>query len=146
MQHITLLLVKFITCLIAFALGLDLFFAATFTDILTFSLLVTVISYIVGDRIVLPRFGNTTATIIDFLITYVSVWVFGNILLNSYLQIAWGSIISAVVITIAEVFVHRYILKHNAIEEGPQARQSHYKQHVDYGTEFAEESDFKDKK
>ena len=55
MKHITVLLVKFISCIIAFAVGLDLFFDANIVDILSFSLFVTVVSYMLGDRIVLPN-------------------------------------------------------------------------------------------
>ena len=146
MHHITILIIKLITCILAFALGLDLFFDATLTDILSFSILVTIISYIVGDRIILPRFGNTTASIADFLITYLSVWIFGSILLDNYIQIAWGSIISAAIITLAEIFVHFYLLSHDRNHQGAGVqRQAGFNKNLEYGTEFAEDNDFKDK-
>ncbi len=41
------------------------------------------------DKIILNRIGNTGAIMSDFLLTYLSVWIFGNILLDNYMQIAW---------------------------------------------------------
>lgn len=105
------LLIKFITSLVAYGVALDLFFDASWTDIISFSVLTTIVSYLIGDRILLPRIGNANAIIADFLLSYSIVWAFGSVLLNSYLQIAWGSIISAVIITAGEYFVHRILLR-----------------------------------
>lgn len=146
MKHATILLIKFITCIIAFAVGLDLFFDATFLDIFSFSLLITVISYPIGDRIILPHFGNTAASIVDFVLTYMSVWIFGNILLDSYVQIAWGSIISAAIITAAEVFIHQYILNRLSPSRDNNESKIGSRQKLAYGTEFSEDKDFQDKK
>lgn len=110
-MNITVLLIKFITCLVAYAAALDLFFEATLADIVWFSGLTTFVSYLAGDRILLPRLGNTNALIADFLLSYTIVWIFGSVLLENYLHIAWGSIISAVIITAGEYFVHRILLK-----------------------------------
>lgn len=147
MNHILFLIIKFFGCVVAFTIGLDLFFPATVTDILSFSILVTVVSYVVGERIILPRFGPTTATIADFLLAYMSVWIFGNILLNNYLQIAWGSILSAAVIAIVESFVHRYALLYDETNRTKERekRRTGYIRTPEYGTEFSEETDLPDK-
>jgi hypothetical protein len=104
------LIIKFVVCLVAYGLGLDLFFNATWVDIVLFSVLTTVVSYLAGDRILLWRIGNKDALIADFLLSYMIVWIFGSVLFNNYLQIAWGSIISAVIITTGELFVHKMLL------------------------------------
>lgn len=133
-------IIKFAIAVIAFSAGLDLFFDATIVDILSFSLFVTVISYIVGDRIILQHFGNRAATIADFLLTYLSVWIIGSVLLDNYLQIAWGSIISAIIITVAEVFIHMFL--ESRIPNKPETevnRRSNINLNAAYGTEFSEE-------
>ncbi|MBM7703907.1 YndM family protein [Metabacillus iocasae] len=146
MKDLKVLMIKFIVCALAFTIGLDLFFDATIADILSFSLVVTAFTYLLGERIMLPYFGNVATTIVDFIIAYTSVWIFGTVLLHSYLQIAWGSIISATLITGAEVFVHRYVLTH-----APEIRKKREKQKalfngkLAYGTEAAEEPDVHDK-
>ncbi|MBE3570556.1 MAG: YndM family protein [Bacillales bacterium] len=146
MKYATILLIKFITCVIAFAVGLDLFFDATYLDIFSFSLLITVMSYLIGDRIILPHFGNTSASIVDFLLTYTSVWIFGSILLDNYMQIAWGSIISAVLITIAEVFIHQFILNRFPDAQPNRRTKISSSQKLAYNTEFSDDKDFHDKK
>jgi hypothetical protein len=140
MNHITILLIKFITCLIAFTIGLDLFFEATMTDIVAFSLLVTTVSYLIGDRILLPRLGNINSVIVDFMISYTIVWIFGSVLLNNYLQIAWGSMIAAVIISTAEVVLHRFILTGNS-EDRMIRRNGLTINYPAYGVEMAEEQD-----
>ncbi|WP_226668083.1 YndM family protein [Metabacillus litoralis] len=144
MKHSTLLLIKFITCVIAFGLGLDLFFEATIVDILSFSLFVTVTSYIVGELIILPQLGKRAAAVVDFLLTYLSVWVFGSILFESYLQIAWGSIISALLITAAEIFIHLLVEERGPAAKYFENRGSIVKPTLVYGTEFAEDENVSD--
>ncbi|MBO9128964.1 YndM family protein [Bacillus sp. 165] len=144
MSQTAILLIKFISCVIAFAIGLDVFFEATFVDILSFSLLVTVVSYMLVDRIILPQLGNRAALIIDFLLVYMSVWIFGNILLNSYMQIAWGSIISAIVITAVEVFVHLNVKDDLSSIRTEERKGNSFNPKLAFGTEFAEEEDIWD--
>ncbi|GLB61277.1 YndM family protein [Cytobacillus sp. NCCP-133] len=139
MNQTMIFILKFVSSLIAFAIALDLFFDATFADILSFSLLVTVMSYLLGDRMILPRLGNRNALIADFFLVYASVWVFGSVLLNSYLQIAWGSIIAAGIITLAEVFVHSYLLNRMEAREKEKRGESGMNPKLAYGMEIAEE-------
>jgi hypothetical protein len=94
-----------------------LFFKATYLHIVSFSLFVTVISYLVGDRIILKQVGNRNALVIDFFQTYLLVWIFGSVLLNSYLQIAWGSILAAVLVTATETIVHRLMLNQSSEDQ-----------------------------
>ncbi|CAG9608764.1 YndM family protein [Pseudoneobacillus rhizosphaerae] len=138
MRHISILLLKFITCLIAFAVGLDLFFDATIVDIISFSLLVTIVSYAIGDRIILPRLGNSNALAIDFFLNYTMVWIFGSVLLESYVQIGWGSLLSAFLITGAEVIVHRILLKNTDVTVQQKAG---FNPKMAYGMEMGEERD-----
>jgi len=147
MKHITVLLIKFISCIIAFAIGLDLFFDATITDILSFSLFVTITSYMLGDRIVLPNWGKAAATVVDFLLVYLSVWIFGSVLLDNYVQIGWGSILSALIIGAVEVFIHARLLDRISPERETRDRPSTvFNPKLAYGTEFAEEQDIRSAK
>jgi hypothetical protein len=118
-----------------------LFFNADMIEISTFSLLLTTVSYLVGDRILLPRIGNSNALVADFFLAYVSVWIFGPTLLNSYLQIAWGSIISALIVTGAEALIHWYILKELRTGEREKTAIKTKNPKLAYGMEMAEEQD-----
>ncbi|MCM3004336.1 YndM family protein [Priestia koreensis] len=141
MKHMTAVLVKFVAALIAFAVGLDLFFSATIVDIVTFAFIVTFFSYMLVERVILPKLGSMAATIVDFTFTYMSVWIFGSILLNNYMQVAWGSIISAVIVTSVEVFVHRYLTDSTLDERIETSAPSVFSPNLAYGTEFAEDHD-----
>ncbi|MFA9559491.1 YndM family protein [Evansella sp. AB-rgal1] len=137
MEHIKVLLLKFVASFFIFWISFDLFFDATFVDIVSFSLLVTIITYVIGDRMLLPRIGKRESVVVDFFLTYIVVWVFGGIVLDSYLLIAWGSIISATLLAGSEVFVHSYILKN--VKPIRLEKQRHFSQR--FAFEFAEEQD-----
>ncbi|MDQ0229349.1 YndM family protein [Metabacillus malikii] len=143
MKHLTILLLKFITCLIAFGVGLDLFFDATFADILSFSLFLTIASYVLGDRIILPQLGRRAAAVSDFLLTYLSVWIFGSILLDNYLQIGWGSIIAATIVTASEILVHLFLEERLPAAPKAESQKRRMSPTLAFSTEFAEEEDIK---
>ncbi|WML48755.1 YndM family protein [Neobacillus sp. PS3-34] len=145
MKKAIVLIIKFATGLVAFALGLNLFFKASIVDVVSFSVLVTVISYLVGDRILLKRLGKSNTIIIDFLLSYTLVWIFGSVVLDNYRQIAWGSIISATIITAGEIFIHRYMFR-TLSEEQAELTRPIAANNLAYGMEIAEEQDpFKEK-
>ncbi|MED0963596.1 YndM family protein [Bacillus paramycoides] len=141
MNDFTVIVIKFISSIIAFSIGLALFFPATLVQIISFSLFVTIVSYMFVNKIILNRIGDSAAIMTNFLLTYLSVWIFGNILLDNYMQIAWGSILSAIVFTLSEVIVHRFShsrTRHNNDNIRINRRFA-------YGTEFAEEQNILDK-
>jgi hypothetical protein len=139
MNNMMVLVLKFVTCVVAYAVGLDLFFNARWTDVVLFSVTTTAISYLAGDRILLSRIGNRNALIADFLLSYTVVWIFGSVLLHNYMQIAWGSIISAVIITAGEYFVHRILLGSKTVQN--QHRNSVSDHRLAYGMEMSEENE-----
>ncbi|NSL50950.1 YndM family protein [Calidifontibacillus erzurumensis] len=143
MNHLMVIFLKFGICLIAFGIGLDWFFEAEWTHILWFSGVTTIISYIVGDRILLERIGNRNSLIADFLLSYMIVWLFGSVLLENYLQIGWASIISASIITAGEIFVHRMLLRSTQAEKSDRRNPT---KNFSYAMEAAEENEpFKEK-
>jgi hypothetical protein len=145
MKLLIILAIKFVSCMIAFAIGLDLFFDATIVDILSFSLFITLVSYIVGERFVLPYLGKRAATVADFLLTYLSVWIFGSILLENYLQIAWGSIIAATLVTATEVLVHQFADGNTRnLQLEREQKPLFTKPLASFATEFAEEQNIED--
>jgi hypothetical protein len=73
-----------------------------------------------------------------------SVWIFGSILLDNYLQIGWGSIISATIVTVAEVFVHLFLQDRITVGQTTERRSTGMNPTLAFGTEFAEEEDIRD--
>lgn len=142
LTNIQIVLMKLITSVIIFTIAFDLFFEAGASEIWSFSILVTIVSYFIGDKIILPKVGNQAAAVIDFFTVYAIVWIFGNILLHSYEQIAWGSIMAATLIGVSEVAVHLFILGRLSKMTPTETKQAlRSTQKLAFGTEFAEESD-----
>jgi hypothetical protein len=141
MEQVKVLLFKFLASMAAFAVGLDLFFDAGIGDIFSFSIATTIITYILADRILLSRIGKTNTLLAEFILTYSLVWAFGAVLLNDYLQIAWGSIISAALLGVTEVFVHQYLLKQRPAQRTEKKHRRIRRPHLQFAAEFAEEHD-----
>lgn len=137
MKHVNVLLIKFVASLFIFWISIGLLFNATIVEIISFSLLVTISSYVIGDQIILPRIGKRSTVVVDFFLVYFIVWVFGAVLFHSYLMIAWGSIISATLFAGSEVFVHSYIVKN--IKQIIQEKQRNFNQ--SFAFEIAEDED-----
>ncbi|MBM4765479.1 DUF2512 family protein [Bacillus sp. B15-48] len=111
MKNLSVLLLKFLSSLVVFWISFGLFFDTSFAYIASFAFLVTIVSFFIGDRILLPRIGNLNSVVVDFFLIYFVVWIFGGPLLESYIQVAWVSITSSFLIAGSELFVHSYMLK-----------------------------------
>lgn len=108
MNTVRALIIKFImiTAVLWIVLGL---YGFTFGDILVSSVLITGVSYIIGDRIILPRFGNVAATIADFGLVFVMLWSFGSYLFEPREGVGTASFIAALIIGMGEALFHRYL-------------------------------------
>lgn len=53
---------------------------ATFLEAAVSAVILSVIAYALGDRFILPATNNTVATIADFGLTYVYLWMVGSFL------------------------------------------------------------------
>ncbi|MFD1707002.1 DUF2512 family protein [Siminovitchia sediminis] len=79
------------------------------------------ISYFLGDLTILPKSGNTTATISDFVLSLLIIW--GGLNLFGYDEAFGESLLTAVILTIAEYFFHLWMERTQF--SGPEnARQS----------------------
>ena len=141
MNTVRALIIKFImiTAVLWIVLGL---YGFTFGDILVSSVLITGVSYIIGDRIILPRFGNVVATIADFGLVFVMLWSFGSYLFEPQEGLGTASFISALIIGIGEALFHRYLERDSPDDEltMPEDFES-YRNAMQ--TEFGTEEDIK---
>jgi hypothetical protein len=94
---------------------LGIFTPVTFINIIYLSIAVTVISYVIGDLLILPATNNTAATIADFIIALAAIYLYNFLLVTKEITF-WISIVSAAVIGIGEWFFHSYVHK-NVIEK-----------------------------
>ena len=115
MKFIKPLLVKFVMIMAVLWIVLGLF-GVSFTDILLTSIVLTGVSYI-GDMFILPRVGNITATIADFGLAFVLIWLMGSILYEGPILLGLASLISSIIITGGEFIFHKYLQKQVFTEE-----------------------------
>ncbi|MFC4410138.1 YndM family protein [Chungangia koreensis] len=142
------LVVKFLMTLAVLWLVLGWFYAVSFTDILILSLVITGIGY-VADLYILPRAGNLFSSALDFGLALLIVWFLGSYLFEGPVPLATAAILSAIALTIGEMFFHRYmegLRKSDDGEEMTLESQRGYYNRTDLQTEFGKEFDTEEAK
>ncbi len=108
MKHLTAIIIKFFMVTIFLEILLILMTDLTFVQVLSISLILTVLSYLLGDLLVLSLANNTVATIADTWISFVVIYLYK--LFASYGSIGIvDAIITALVLGIGEWFYHMYV-------------------------------------
>lgn len=77
----------------------------------TVSLVLTLVSYLQGDRSEQNK-RNLTATLSDAVLTFIVVWGMGNSLFPTNDSIVTASLVSAVAVAVGEWFYHKYLDDH----------------------------------
>ncbi|MED2972458.1 YndM family protein [Fictibacillus sp. B-59209] len=116
MRHILRIVMKFIAAAVVLgiidALGYDL----GASDILGISAVLAIVSYVVGDLFFLRVTNNTVATIADFALAFVILYLMiDNMTFED--DVLSASLIGSIAITAFEIFFHRLLGK----EPGKQA-------------------------
>jgi hypothetical protein len=107
MKHVYALLIKYIMIVVIIGAVLGSLTDLTFSDILYISLALTIISYIIGDLLILSVTNNTVATIADVILALAVIYLFNFILIN---DISLGdAFIAALILGVGEWFYHKYV-------------------------------------
>ncbi|WP_054788196.1 DUF2512 family protein [Gracilibacillus dipsosauri] len=108
MEHIKMMAVKFFISLALLYVILGIGYDVSFGNVFLITLVLGVLSYILGDRIILPRTNNTVATISDFVLSFVVIYLMTDALTvgDDVLQ---ATLISSIALTIFEYFFHKYV-------------------------------------
>lgn len=140
-MYMKALLMKFVTITAVLWVVLSLIYDVSFTDVLITSVVLTAVGY-VGDVLLLPRIGNVWAAISDFVIAYAVIYFVGSYLYEQPIALGTASFISALIIMVGELWLHRYM--HTNIFEpkksNPDEKTGYYNR-TNLQTEFAEEVD-----
>ncbi|MBO1581695.1 YndM family protein [Bacillus sp. XF8] len=143
MNHLVALLIKYtaISGVLLFILGI--FVGVSIPTILLISLFITGAAYIVGDLFILPRYGNTIATIADFGMSFLGIWLLSYLLIDTNRNIAATAFFSAAIIGVLEILFHIY-MKKIVLNHSVKKTRFQTINHNRYATEFSEEHpDFK---
>ena len=140
MKHIVALLIKYTAISAVLLMVLGIFQDVSIPRILLISLLITGIAYLIGDLFVLPRYGNMIATIADFGLSFLGIWVLTYFLTDIDLtrNIGFSAFWSALLISAVEIFFHIY-MKKAVLHEGKDSRESTNMHHDRYAMEISHE-------
>lgn len=108
MKHISALLIKFIMIAVVLTIILGIMTDLPFGNIPILSVSVTVITYVIGDLLILSVANNTVTTIADIGIAFLAIYLY-NILINADLISGWVALVAAAVIGVGEWFFHKYV-------------------------------------
>ncbi|MGO4889584.1 YndM family protein [Anaerobacillus sp. MEB173] len=136
MNHVKPFLIKLLIITAINVTVLPIAVGATLVDIIIISLIVTPIAYFVGDLFIMPRVGNAIASILDFGLTFLMLWILGLIFFadrNSSILLA--TLFTTFFITLSEPLFHAY-LKNKLFNEKEDKRSTII---PNYSTEFAED-------
>ncbi|MGF7088147.1 ABC-type thiamine/hydroxymethylpyrimidine transport system permease subunit [Kroppenstedtia sanguinis] len=109
MRYLKALLIKFAMTFVILWLVLASFRVISFPSVFTASIVLTVVSFLIGDLLILPRFGNVVATMADLALTWFGIWVLAPILLGAFAPLGAASFMSAFFIAMGEILFHKYM-------------------------------------
>jgi len=110
MKHLKILGIKFIVITVTVLSLFGIFNHAYFGNLLLIGLMTTLISYVVGDMLILRKFGNVAASVSDFILAFFSYWVLASFFIGQSEAIMVTSLAAAFFTACVEPFLHGYIL------------------------------------
>lgn len=137
MEHIKALLIKFIMCTAVLWIVLGLFFGVDFGEVITISIILTPLAYVIGDLLILRNFNNTIATIADFGLSFITIWLIGTAIINEPISVATAAFLSALALAVGEWFYHYYV--NNQVFD--ETSKDHRTLNESFSTEFGKETD-----
>ncbi|WP_079509193.1 YndM family protein [Mesobacillus jeotgali] len=134
MKHLRAIAIKFIASLAVLYIILGGMYDMSFTNVFLISLVLGIASYVIGDLFLLPKTNNTIATLADFGLAFMIIWIVGESLTYGE-SLLLPSLISAAGIAVFEYFFHKYVSSNVMEEGGEQYQKANYR----YQTEASEE-------
>lgn len=110
MKHVIAFIIKFLMIGIILEILFTFMTALAFTPILLIALAVTVLSYLIGDLLVLSKLNNMVATIVDIILAVIIIYAFNYVYVDGVISIV-DALIGGIVIGIGEIFFHKYMAK-----------------------------------
>ncbi|HZG72228.1 MAG TPA: YndM family protein [Chondromyces sp.] len=116
MEHIKALAIKGLMTLAVLFLVLGVGYDVGFGDILTLTLTLGIVSYLLGDLFILPRTNNLFATLADFGLSFLLLWALGDMIIEQNIPLLQAALLSSVAVAVGEWFFHRY-MDRNVLDE-----------------------------
>ncbi|MGP4074956.1 YndM family protein [Halobacillus sp. K22] len=135
MEHLKLIAMKFLFTFPILLIILGGGFDVSFGNVFLISLVLTAVSYAVGDLLILSRSSNTTATISDFVFTFLLVYLMTDALTVGD-NVFSATLIATISLTIFEYFFHQSVARNL---DGEEAGTENMSPNPQLSTEASEE-------
>ncbi|TYO98061.1 DUF2512 family protein [Desulfallas thermosapovorans] len=114
-KTVTALLVKFIMTLVIAGIALVFIDNNAWTWALWVAIIGTAVNYLVGDLVVLPKYGNIVASIGDGVMAALVAYIID--LISPVFQTSFTALaLLAVLVAVGEYFFHQYLLREEKVE------------------------------
>lgn len=138
MNHTKALLIKFVSSLIVLYIILGYFYGMTFGDVFLITLVLGIVSYIIGDMFILRRSNNFVATVSDFILAFIVIRLMSdNLIEGADGNLLQMSLIASLAVAVFEYFFHKYFA-HNVLSDG-ETNDNNQRRNLKYQTEASEE-------
>lgn len=144
MDYIKPFIIKLVLTTAILWIVLGLIYQVNLMNILVISSILSTLAFL-GDIFILPSVRNFWATIGDFGLSFVGIYILGLWLTADSIFLTDAALISAVGIAIGEIFYHRY-LKDNIFHDETRSSPQNIRTFTDMRTEFSKELDNPDDK
>lgn len=112
MVHLKTLSIKFIVISIVVLSLFSIFNVASLGNLLLISVFTTIATYLLGDMVILKRFGNIVAAVADFGLAFLFYWSLSSFFIGGSEAIIITSLAAAFFTACVEPFIHEYISIH----------------------------------
>lgn len=144
MKHVRALIIKFVASLALLYIILGLVYGLTFGEVFLLSVVLGVAAYLIGDRLILPRTNNVVATIADFLLAWMIIYLFANGMTVDG-NVYRASLIAAAGTGLFEIFFHRYLANNILSNDTESAGNRNPQYQTELSDELGERSNDKSK-
>lgn len=139
-KHAKALGIKFIIIATVIFSIFGIFYNGSFAKLLTMTILLTGLSYSIGDIIIFPRLGHLYTALIDTVAFFSLTWILGFVLIGgNLLPLTLAALATMYFLAIAEPLFHAYFEERVAGLEDQSEIRNESIQEGQLQTEFAEE-------
>jgi hypothetical protein len=123
MKHLNALIVKAIMNWAILWITLTGLYGVSFMDSTIVGAIIVVMIYVLGDLVILRKFGNVAATIADAGSAAIILWIYLSFM--EYTNNLWMMVlVPAVLIGVAEYFFHKWLLKQGIVPDETDERKA----------------------
>lgn len=137
MKHVVSLALKFVAWSVVL-LSIFTIFDAPLLPIFVMTAGTAAVAYIIGDLLILPRFGNLAAAAADMPLAFLLIWLTSSALFGPTVYMAYASFFCALAIGAIEAFFH-LLMEERVLDKAGEAQAYQWHGEGSWATEFAEE-------